>query len=66
MAFSRYREVLRAPGILRLVVLTLIARAPNGMSSLGILLLVSPRHGYGHAGLVVGTYVAVVGLCAPL
>ncbi|MBV9098396.1 MAG: hypothetical protein JO079_10090, partial [Frankiaceae bacterium] len=66
MAFSRYREVLRTPGIARLVVLTLIARAPNGMSSLAILLLVKPRHGYGHAGLVVGIYVAVLGVSGPL
>jgi predicted MFS family arabinose efflux permease len=66
VAFSRYREVLRTPGVARLIVLTLIARAPNGMSSLAMLLLVSPRHGYGHAGVVVGTYVAVIGICAPL
>jgi len=66
MAFSRYREVLRTPGIARLVALTLIARAPNGMSSLSILLLVTPRHGYGKAGVVVGVYVAVLGVCSPL
>lgn len=66
MAFSRYRAVLRTPGITRLVVLTLIARAPNGMSSLAILLLVTPRHGYGHAGVVAGVYVAVIGVCGPL
>jgi predicted MFS family arabinose efflux permease len=66
MAFSRYREVLRTPGVARLVALTLLARAPNGMSSLAILLLVSPRHGYGHAGVVVGAYVAVIGICGPL
>lgn len=66
MAFSRYREVLRAPGVARLIALTLIARAPNGMSSLAILLLVSPRHGYGHAGVVVGVYVAVIGVFGPL
>lgn len=66
MAFSRYREVLRTPGVVRLIALTLVARAPNGMSSLAILLLVSPRHGYGHAGVVVGIYVAVIGICGPL
>jgi MFS family permease len=66
MAFSRYREVLRTPGIVRLVLLTLVARAPNGMSSLAILLLVSPRHGYGHAGVVVGVYVAAIGVFGPL
>jgi len=66
MAFSRYREVLRTPGIARLVALTLVARSPIGMASLSILLLVSPRHGYGHAGVVVGTYVAVIGACAPV
>jgi MFS family permease len=66
MAFSRYREVLRTPGVVRLMALTLVARAPNGMSSLAILLLVSPRHGYGHAGVVVGVYVAVIGVFGPL
>jgi predicted MFS family arabinose efflux permease len=66
MAFSRYRAVLRTPGVARLMALTLVARAPNGMSSLAILLLVTPRYGYGHAGVVVGTYVAVIGVCGPL
>ena len=66
MVISRYREVLRTPGIARLVALTLLARSPIGMASLSILLLVSPRHGYGHAGVVVGTYVAVIGACAPV
>lgn len=65
MAFSRYREVLRTPGIARLVALTLIARAPNGMSSLALLLLITPRHGYARAGVVVGVYVAVIGVCGP-
>jgi len=66
MAFSRYREVMRTPGVVRLIALTLVARAPNGMASLGILLLASPRHGYGRAGVVVGIYVAVIGVCGPL
>lgn len=66
MAFSRYRAVLRTPGVARLVALTLVARAPTGMSGLGILLLVTPRYGYGHAGVVVGLYVAVIGVFAPV
>jgi MFS family permease len=66
MALNRYRDVLAAPGIKRLFVTSLIARAPQGMSSLSILLLVSRGHGYAKAGLVVGLYVAGTGAAAPV
>jgi MFS family permease len=66
MGLERYRAVLRTPGVARLLVLALVARTPNGMSSLAILLLVSPKQGYGRAGLAIGVYVALTGACAPI
>lgn len=65
MALDRYRDVLRVPGVRRLLVTSLVARAPNGMSSLAILLLVARAHGYGRAGLVTGTYVAAAAVTNP-
>src|SRR4051794_20437834 len=62
MAFDRYRHVIRAPGVSRLLITSLVARMPNGMSSLAILLLVTRHHGYARAGLVTGLYVAAAGL----
>jgi MFS family permease len=61
MAPHRYRVALRAPGLVRLLGTSLIARMPNGMSSLAILLLVTRHHGYARAGLVTGLYVAAAG-----
>src|SRR3954451_18902872 len=62
MAFDRYRAALRLPGVGRLLVTSLIARMPNGMSSLAILLLVTRDNGYAKAGLVTGAYVAAAGV----
>lgn len=59
--FDRYRAVLRAPHVARLLGTSLVARMPNGMSSLAILLLVTRHHGYGRAGVVTGVYVAAAG-----
>src|SRR4051794_1210679 len=61
MAFDRYRHVIRAPGVSRLLITSLVARMPNGMSSLAILLLVTRENGYARAGLVTGLYVASAG-----
>jgi len=61
MALTRYRLVLQTPGVARLLVTSLVARMPNGMSSLAILLLVTRHHGYAKAGLVTGLYVAAAG-----
>ena len=33
-----YRELLRTPGVARIIAAQLVARLPNGMTSLGILL----------------------------
>lgn len=48
-----YRELLRAPGVARIIAAQLTARFPNGMTSLAILLHVEQMTGsYGSAGLV--------------
>jgi MFS family permease len=62
MALDRYRVALRTPGVGRLLVTSLVARMPNGMASLAILLLVTRHHGYAAAGLVTGVYVAAAGV----
>src|SRR4051812_12413254 len=62
MALDRYRVALRTPGVGRLLFTSLVARMPNGMSSLAILLLVTRHHGYAAAGLVTGAYVAAAGV----
>jgi MFS family permease len=66
MPLRRYRAVLRQPGVARVMFTSLVARAPNGMSGLAILLLVARHHGYGRAGLVTGCYVAAAGATNPL
>jgi len=62
VSFSRYRVALRMPGVARVLITSLVARLPLGMSSLGILLLVTRHHGYARAGLVTGLYAAANGL----
>lgn len=48
-----YRELLRVPGVARIITAQLVARFPNGMTSLAILLHVEQVTGsYGYAGLV--------------
>ncbi|WP_223628901.1 MFS transporter [Microbacterium sp. EST19A] len=48
-----YRDLLRTPGVARMIAAQLTARFPNGMSSLAILLHVEQQTGsYGSAGLV--------------
>jgi MFS family permease len=50
---SGYRELLRTPGVARIIAAQLTARLPNGMTSLGILLHIEQITGsYGAAGLV--------------
>lgn len=52
---ARYRDVLAAPGSLRLYVTGVFARLPQGMSGLATLLLVrEATHSYALAGLAVG------------
>lgn len=48
-----YRELLRTPGVARIIAAQLVARFPSGMLSLGIILHVEQQTGsYGAAGLV--------------
>jgi len=59
---ARFRATLRTPGVARVLITSLVARLPLGMSSLAILLLVTRHHGYARAGLVTGLYVAAGGV----
>lgn len=58
----RYREVLAQPHIARLMLTAMAARLPQGMTGLGVLLLLTPRFGYGKAGVATGLSVAVAGV----
>jgi MFS family permease len=54
---SRYRSVVQVPGCARVFATALLARLPQGMSSLAILLLVrESTHSYPAAGVAVGGY----------
>jgi MFS family permease len=66
VSISNYRAALRTPGVTRVLVSSLVARAPQGMSSLAILLLISRHSGYGRAGVAVGVMVACTGVSNPL
>jgi MFS family permease len=64
---ARYRTVLSVPGCARVLATALIARLPQGMTSLGILLLVRSDTGsYAAAGLAVGAYDFATAAGAPL
>lgn len=58
----RYREVLSHPHVARLLITAMAARLPQGMTGLAVLLLLTPRQGYGKAGLATGLGVAVAGV----
>jgi MFS family permease len=58
MILARYQEALRRPHVTRLLVTSMLARLPQGMSSLAILLLLTPHVGYARAGLATGVTVA--------
>jgi MFS family permease len=66
VALDRYRSALARPGVARVLVTSLVARAPNGMSSLSMILLISRDHGYGRAGLAVGVTVGLTCISNPL
>jgi MFS family permease len=64
---ARYRSVLSVPGCARVLSTALIARLPQGMTSLGILLLVRSHTGsYAAAGIAVGAYDFATAAGAPL
>ncbi|HWC34662.1 MAG TPA: hypothetical protein VG650_07520 [Mycobacteriales bacterium] len=58
---ARYREVLREPHVVRLLATALVGRMPQGMSTLAILLLLTPQFGYAKSGLAAGLAVATSG-----
>ena len=64
---TRYRTVLSVPGCARVLGTALIARLPQGMTSLGILLLIRSHTGsYAAAGIAVGAYDFSTAAGAPL
>jgi MFS family permease len=64
---ARYRSVLVVPGSLRLYVTALLARLPQGMSSLATLLLVrATTHSYAVAGLATGGEALASAAAGPL
>jgi MFS family permease len=62
VVLARYRDVLREPYVGRLLVTSILARLPQGMSSLAVLLFLTPRLGYARAGVATGVSVATAGL----
>jgi MFS family permease len=64
---SKYRSVLSVPAAARLFATALVARLPQGMAPLAILLLVrGATHSYAAAGLAVGASAFATAGCAPL
>jgi len=64
---ARYRPVLSVPGCARILTTALIARLPQGMTSLGILLLIRTHTGsYAAAGIAVGAYDFATAAGAPV
>jgi MFS family permease len=62
---SRYLDVLRAPGVARVVVFALIGRLPFGTLPLSMVLLMRHEHyPYGQIGAVVATEALAVGVTA--
>ena len=64
---SRYASVVRVPGCARVYATALLARLPQGMSSLAILLLVrESTHSYPAAGAAVGGYALACAAAVPV
>ena len=64
---ANYQRVLAVPGWCRLAASALLARLPQGMAPLAILLLVrGSTHTYAVAGIAVGAYALANAGCAPL
>jgi MFS family permease len=62
VVLARYREVLRHEQVARLLVTAIVARLPQGMSGLAIILFLTPRLGYARAGVATGVSVAAAGV----
>jgi predicted MFS family arabinose efflux permease len=64
---ARYRSVLSVPGAKRMFASALVARLPQGMSSLAILLLIrGATHSYAAAGIGVGAEALAAAASAPI
>jgi MFS family permease len=64
---SKYRSVLSVPGATRLFATAVVARLPQGMAPLAVLLLVrGATHSYAAAGVAVGSSALATAACAPL
>jgi MFS family permease len=64
---ANYRDVLSVPGAHRLMSTALLARLPQAMAPLAVLLLVrGATHSYAAAGLAVGAYAFANAGCAPV
>jgi len=64
---SKYRSVVAVPGCARVFATALLARLPQGMSSLAILLLVrDATHSYAAAGVAVGGYALACAAAVPV
>jgi MFS family permease len=67
MRLRPYLDVLRTPGVSRLLGAAVLGRMPIGMAGLAIVLLVRQTGGsYATAGLVAGCYAVSLGVTAPL
>lgn len=67
MLGSRYVQVLRYPGVVRLLTPTLIARIPDAIAATGIVVLVRSATGsYFEAGLAAGTFGVGTAVSAPV
>ncbi len=67
LIMAGYRELLRAPGVTRIIAAQLTARVPQGMLSLSLLIHIETIYGtYGAAGLVLGAMSVGQGIAGPL
>jgi MFS family permease len=67
MGLSRYLDLLRAPGVARLVVASTLGRLPYGMNVLALILLLRAEgFGYAEVGIVTGAAGLAIGVTAPL
>jgi MFS family permease len=64
---SRYAALLRAPGVLRLVVFSIGGRVPQGMLALAFVLLMREAgHSYAEAGVVAAAHALALAATAPV
>jgi MFS family permease len=66
MGPRRYLDLLRAPGVARLIAASTVGRLPYGMNVLALILLLRAEgHSYAEVGIVTGAAGLAVGLTAP-